>query len=159
MKKIETITPTERHKFRGIIKYDFELTEENENRLWGEAEMLDDDPLTSVAFINRTGKKTKSVFFRYSEWNRIAEKHNERLLKKWVLDDAERRYLRNVTRPFKDDIRCIVKYESCSFVVNPYEYLIVKMGVFDMEFPPFPKGTMYQGMEKCKEYTLEELGL
>lgn len=157
MKKTETITPTERHKFRGIIKYDFELTEGNENRLWGEAEMLDDDPLTSVAFINRTGKKTKSVFFRYSEWNRIAEKHNNRLLKKWLLDDGEREYLRVVLRPFKKDIECVVKYASIGY---PYEYLVVKMKrKCNWCFPMFPIGTMYQGMEESKEYTLKDLGI
>ena len=144
---------------RGLAKYEFDMTKKAKNSLWGEIEMVNNDPLTFVLFINRMRELSHSDFIRYDRWNEIAKKHNARLLKKWVLDDAERRYLRNVTRPFKDDIRCIVKYQSCSFVVNPYEYLIVKMKIFDMEFPPFPKGTMYQGMERCKEYTLEDLGL
>lgn len=140
---------------RGLIKYNFDFTQKAKNQLWDEIPMIDDNILTMVRF------KNGNVFtiFKWNEWNELAKKHNNRLLKKWVLDDGEREYLRVVLRPFKKDIKCVVKYESCSFVVNPYEYLIVKMGVFDMEFPPFPKGTMYQGMEKCKEYTLEELGL
>lgn len=140
---------------KGLVKYDFDFTQKAKNQLWDEIPMLDDDILTMVRFKNGNA----FTLFKWDEWNELAKKHNERLLKKWILDDAEREYLRVVLRPFKKDIKCIVKYQSCSFVVNPYEYLIVKMGVFDMEFPPFPKGTMYQGMEKCKEYTLEELGL
>lgn len=138
----------------GLVKYDFDLTEKAKNSLWEEIPMVD-DILTLVRFKN--GKAF--TFFKWNEWNELAKKHNNRLLKKWVLDNSEREYLRVVLRPFKKDVKCVVKYESCSFVVNPYEYLIVKMGVFDMEFPPFPKGTMYQGMERCKEYTMEELGL
>ena len=141
---------------KGLVKYYFDLTEKAKNELWDEIPMIDGEILTMVRFKNGSGV---FIFFKWNEWNELAKKHNERLLKKWILDDAERRYLRVVLRPFKKDIKCVVKYESCSFVVNPYEYLIVKMKIFDMEFPPFPKGTMYQGMEKCKEYTLDELGL
>lgn len=137
-----------------LVKYDFDFTEKTKNSLWEEIPMVD-DILTLVRFKNGNA----FTLFKWDEWNELAKKHNERLLKKWILDDAEREYLRVVLRPFKKDIKCIVKYQSCSFVVNPYEYLIVKMKIFDMEFPPFPKGMMYQGMEEKKEYTLEELGL
>lgn len=138
-----------------LIKYEFNFTQKAKNELWDEIPMIDGEILTMVRFKNGNA----FTFFKWNEWNELAKKHNNRLLKKWVLDNSEREYLRVVLRPFKKEIKCVVKYESCSFVVNPYEYLIVKMKIFDMEFPPFPKGTMYQGMEKCKEYTLDELGL
>lgn len=152
----DKIKPKRIERGVGLVGYEFDLTEKTKNSLWEEIPMVEVDAiLTLVRFKNGNA----FTFFKWYEWNELAKKHNNRLLKKWVLDNSEREYLRVVLRPFKKDIKCVVKYESCSFVVNPYEYLVVKMKVFDMEFPPFPKGTMYQGMEKCKEYTLEELGL
>lgn len=78
----------------------------------------------------------------------------------FILDDAEKRYLRDVIRPFRDKvdlIRKIVepkKYESiCIYVNNDDDYDDV------VYLPHFEKGKMYQGMEDGKSYTLEELGL
>lgn len=138
---------------KGLVKYDFNLTEKAKNSLWEEIPMIDDDVLTMVRFKNGNA----FTIFKWCEWNDLAKKHNKRLIKKLVLDGSEREYLRVVLRPFKKDIACVVKYASIGY---PYEYLVVKMKrKCNWCFPMFPMGTMYQGMEESKEYTLEELGL
>ena len=138
---------------RSIVKYDFDFTPKAKNQLWDEIPMIDDDILTMVRFKNGNA----FTFFKWNEWNELAKKHNSRLLRKWLLDDGEREYLRVVLKPFKKDIECVVKYASIGY---PYEYLVVKMkGKSNWCFPMFPIGTMYQGMEESKEYTLKDLGL
>lgn len=75
-----------------------------------------------------------------------------------ILDDAERRYLSAVIRPFRNDVTEICK-RSC----KPYEYLRINgrfnNGVNYFFLPNFDAGTMYKGMELDRWYTLEELGL
>lgn len=140
---------------RGPIKYEFALTEKAKNELWDEIAMADDEPLTYVFF----ARGNTFVFLNLHDWNAIAKKHNARLLKKWVLDDAEREYLRNVLRPFKKKLIGVAKYHSGEFVKDPYEYIIAHIRDFNLEFPAFPEGKMYRGMEERKKYTWEELGL
>lgn len=71
-----------------------------------------------------------------------------------ILDDAERRYLSAVIRPFRDSARGIEKAENL-----PYEMICIDTKYRYMVFPPFDKGTMYKGMKPDHGYTLEELGL
>lgn len=71
-----------------------------------------------------------------------------------ILDDAERRYLSAVIRPFRDSVRGIEKAENL-----PYEMICIDTKYRYMVFPPFDKGTMYKGMKTGWRYTLEELGL
>lgn len=138
---------------KSIVKYDFDFTQKAKNQLWDEIPMIDDDILTMVRFKNGNA----FTLFKWDKWNELAKKHNSRLLRKWLLDDGEREYLRVVLRPFKKDIECVVKYASIGY---PYEYLVVKMKrKCNWCFPMFPIGTMYQGMEESKEYTLKDLGL
>ena len=70
-----------------------------------------------------------------------------------VLDDAEKRYLKGVIRPFRNDVEKICKTaggdrEWIAFYGKSYFFL-----------PYFDAGTMYKGMERGHKYTLEELGL
>ena len=71
-----------------------------------------------------------------------------------ILDDAEKEYLKAVIKPFRDKVKCILK---CS---NSGEWIAIKI-IDDarINFPYFEKGTMYQGMELNRKYSLEELGL
>ena len=78
-----------------------------------------------------------------------------------VLTDAEKEYLGNIIKPFRDRTICIKKYED-----PQDEYLGIHLKYYANEtdsetivFPSFGKRTMYKGMEVEKEYTLEELGL
>lgn len=82
-----------------------------------------------------------------------------------VLDEAEKKYLSAVIRPFKGKVKYIEKvgmYLSCN---ENYEYILSELGAKDkgvvntFTLPYFPKGSMYKGMKTGKKYTLEELGL
>lgn len=74
--------------------------------------------------------------------------------KEQILDDAERRYLSAVIRPFRDKVTAICK-------VNDLEsdYIVICLEFENVCLPDFPTGTMYKGMKKGHDYTLEELGL
>ena len=74
--------------------------------------------------------------------------------KEQVLDDAEKRYLKGVIRPFRNDVEKICKnadgkdLELIAFYGKCYFFL-----------PYFDAGTMYKGMKLGHKYSLEELGL
>ena len=77
-----------------------------------------------------------------------------------ILDPAEKKYLSNIIKPFRDRIVWIKKidspiqnYEYIKICYQDHNYTIV------LNFPDFKVGTMYRGMELKKEYTLDQLGL
>lgn len=76
-------------------------------------------------------------------------------LPKPILTDKEKKYLSLIIKPWKNEIKYMVKI-GC----DDMEYIMI---VFDdlkeMPFPHFKKGKYYKGMEWDKEYSLEELGL
>lgn len=76
-----------------------------------------------------------------------------------ILNRNEKKYLKAVIKPFRDTIKYIVKIDNDES--EEYESLEIDFKGNDdyMSFPNFKKGTMYKGMELCKKYTLEELGL
>lgn len=78
--------------------------------------------------------------------------------KKEILDNEEKKYLRTVIKPFRNEIKYIIKKESYVRVDREYIRIIFKDND-DMYFKDFKKETMYKGMQTNKEYTLEELGL
>lgn len=81
----------------------------------------------------------------------------ELLEKETVLDDVEKRYLKNVIRPFKDQCRYVKKYETAG---TDYEWIYINLSSNgSIALPGFSKGTMYKNMELEKRYTLEELGI
>ena len=73
-----------------------------------------------------------------------------------ILDKAEKKYLFNIIRPFRDKVNYITK----KIDGNKCEYITIVlhkcMGIF---LPSFEGGTMYKGMELNKKYNLKELGL
>ena len=79
-----------------------------------------------------------------------------------ILDDAERRYLKGVIKPFRNDVLSIQK-SSGLYASHYYDEISVYYESFGhdlcFDLPPFEKGTMYKGMELDREYKLEELGL
>lgn len=81
-----------------------------------------------------------------------------------ILDEAERRYLKGVIRPFRDNVKYIEKCEY-HFSSGDFEQIFIRIennlngGHENIFFPTFIKGTMYKGMETNRKYTLEELGL
>ena len=99
---------------------------------WSDSSMLDDLLLGRVEIV----KKSKSI-----------------------LDDAEKKYLSAVIKPFRNKVYAIAKYD-----VGDDEYyiqIVIKQNVYFeyIDLPNFKKGTMYKGMELKKEYTVEQLGL
>lgn len=78
-----------------------------------------------------------------------------------ILDDAERRYLKGVIRPFRDRVMFIEKMFEDHLPGDQDCYLFIRFndGNYDMNFPVFRESIMYKGMERCKKYTLKELGL
>ena len=78
-------------------------------------------------------------------------------LPKPVIDDVERKYLAGVIRPFRNRIKHFYKYpcangncEAIAAITKDCDYL---------DFPRFKKGSMYNGMELSRKYSLEELGI
>ena len=71
-----------------------------------------------------------------------------------ILDDAEKRYLSAVIRPFRDRVKYIEKIDcACE------EYIYIQVNRDWTILPRFKKSTMYKDMKIGKAYTLEELGL
>lgn len=73
-----------------------------------------------------------------------------------ILDDAERKYLSDVIRPFRKEVATISKFNS--FDGSQYIYIGMKDSR-GSNLPTFPKGTMYKGMIEGMHYSLKELGL
>lgn len=78
--------------------------------------------------------------------------------KKPVLDDIERKYLSQVLNPFKLYIRSVTKYSTTQAGCER-EFICVRFMDSGWQFPSFKKGSMYKGMKRNREYSLEELGL
>lgn len=74
-----------------------------------------------------------------------------------ILDNTEKRYLKDVIRPFRDKVQYICKYHS-SAIDEECVYIHIPNNP-DIILPYFKEDSMYKGMELGKEYTLEELGI
>lgn len=72
-----------------------------------------------------------------------------------ILDDAEKRYLKAVIRPFKHRVSYIIK----RYYSSKKSYLEINLPNDNSFLPTFEIETMYQKMEINKKYTLKELGL
>ena len=124
----------------------------------------------SNLFVRRLSNEERNKFvvryndekIDYFELNECHISFNDSAYKKWldmehkepILDDAEKRYLSAVIKPYRDSVRGIEKAENL-----PYEMICIDTKYRYMVFPPFDKGTMYKGMKTGWRYTLEELGL
>ena len=82
-------------------------------------------------------------------------------LSKPILNDAEKEYLGNIIKPFRDRVISIRKIEDpgeeCLIIY--VEYFKDKSIGETFMLPSFEMKTMYKGMELGKRYTPEELGL
>ena len=82
-----------------------------------------------------------------------------------ILDDAEKRYLRGVIRPFREKIYSISKQKKLDceqITIKTWATYLQNEENEELEYsflPSFETGKMYKGMKSGKEYTLEELGL
>lgn len=75
-----------------------------------------------------------------------------------ILNRKEKKYLKNVLKPFKDRFIIIrkVNRDEIEFIS-----IILKKGKsFEYAYlPSFEKNTLFKNMELNKQYTLKELGL
>lgn len=74
-----------------------------------------------------------------------------------ILDNVEKRYLSAVIRPFRKRVDSVMKISDP--LGYEKEYIFIKLDEDSFSLPYFKIGTMYQGMELERAYTLEELGL
>jgi hypothetical protein len=77
-----------------------------------------------------------------------------------ILDEDEKRYIKNIVRPFRDKVISIRKSQD----YDMYEYITViyqdqNNNTDYIYLPSFKKNTMYTGMLLDKYYTLEDLGI
>ena len=89
-------------------------------------------------------------------FNHILTKWANSEYKEPILDEAEKKYLRGVIRPFKNMVVFIKKtwnYSGCQWIEIAVE------ANKTIALPGFKKDEMYKGMKLEKEYTIEELGL
>lgn len=77
--------------------------------------------------------------------------------KEEILDKAEKRYLRDVIRPFRDKVKFIYKAKRC--YDENISYICINLENDNVCLPDFEINTMYKNMKANKTYTLEELGL
>ena len=76
-----------------------------------------------------------------------------------ILDEAEKRYLSAVIRPWRDRVKTVRKQKVEYQLRNEKEYIQIKLDDDFINLPVFDSGSMYIGMELDKRYSLEELGL
>ena len=79
---------------------------------------------------------------------------------KSILDAAEKRYLTNIIKPFKDQVIAIAKRSA-----NYGEFIDIMIDEGEIGdcgniyLPYFKPDSMYKGMKVNREYTLDQLGL
>ena len=76
-----------------------------------------------------------------------------------ILDNTEKRYLKDVIRPFRDKVKYICKYHHTSVTNEEFICICFLNSNGLMLLPYFKEHSMYKGMKIDKEYALEELGL
>ncbi len=83
------------------------------------------------------------------------------IYEKGILDDVEKRYLKNFLNPFRKRVEYIQKLKITS---NIHDHNEAFLGIAlkdkeDILLPYFNINEMYLGMKLDKQYTLEELGI
>ena len=81
-----------------------------------------------------------------------------------ILNDAEKKYLSAVIKPFRDKVNFICKvnyYNNPEVDVYKAQHIVIGLNDNSPEvvLPLFKAGTMYKGMEAGHVYILEDLGL
>lgn len=116
------------------------------------------------------GKKCDSCIFELmfctpssarNSWINHKDMYSDKILNQKVeidiLNKAEKEYLSNVIKPFRDRV---ISIEKVGYNDNCFISIIINgTGKERINLPFFKEDTMYQGMESDKEYTIEVLGL
>lgn len=93
------------------------------------------------------------------EFDKLVWKREEKPVE--ILDKEEKKWLNHFIKSTNIKVNRIVKYDALFY--NDREFLNIYYNINDdiesTILPYFKKGSMYQGMELDKKYTLKELGL
>ncbi len=116
----------------------------NRGKLW-----LSDDDDYGYSICEKSVPIFKNINFGDKEPTSL-----ENIVHPQILDNVEKQYLKGVIKPFRKKVLSINKIQD-----EPWEFICIKLKYEEIEFPDFKRGTMYEGMEPNKDYTLEELGL
>ena len=135
--------------------------------------------MTNAEWMIKNGYKLSDLHFSYDNNGDIVLSLNDKILERWlyipfedalnrwldmehdekILNDAEKKYLSAVIKPFRDKVDFICKVNT----LERYGTQRIDIGFtdesIDTELPIFESGTMYKGMKLGHSYTLEELGL
>ena len=117
-------------------------------------------PAIIVGMRQANGMKVKNLEKKYGKIEQIQRPcfYNRIYENKEILDDAEKRYLKAVIRPFKGKVEFIRKIADYSYFER--EFIQIKLlADEDINLPYFRAESMYRGMEVNKNYTVKELGL
>ena len=119
-----------------------------------------DELLTSTSFYHFCLKYGMDNSLYDGDYQNVIKWLNE---EHQILDDVEKKYLRNILEPLKTESTFLKKEQytnccaECIYVGNVKSYKKGKTSF--MYLPFFERGTMYKGMKQGRKYTLEELGL
>ena len=135
--------------------------------------------MTNAEWMIKNGYKFSDLHFYFDNNLDLVISLNDRILirgqnilfgdarKRWldmehdekILNDAEKKYLSAVIKPFRDRVDFICKENA----IERYGYQNIIIGFTDSSadiyLPPFKSGTMYKGMDAGHVYLPEELGL
>ena len=80
---------------------------------------------------------------------------------KRILDDVEKRYLKSVIRPFKNDVVWVMLAYDWAYGAKVHLEICCRQNGVEshIQFPPFAPNAMYENMEIGKRYAPKELGL
>lgn len=113
-----------------------------------------------------TGGLQRKYYFEGAEWRSsallediISGRYQIIKMTTSIIDEAEKRYLSAVIRPFRNKVFAIAKYDDGDD--NYFIQIMIKQNDLPeyINLPYFKKGTMYKGMKVNGEYTLEQLEL
>ena len=138
--------------------------------------------MTNAEWMIKNGYKFGDLLFSFDSNGDTVISLNDKILargqyipslKRWldkeyeqeqILNDAEKKYLSAVIKPFKDKVNfiCKVNYYN-NPEVDVYKAQHIAIGLNDnspeVVLPLFKAGTMYKGMVAGHVYILEDLGL
>ena len=138
--------------------------------------------MTNAEWMIKNGYKFGDLFFSFDSNGDTVISLNDKILargqyipslKRWldkeheqeqILNDAEKKYLSAVIKPFRDKVNfiCKVNYHN-NPEVDVYKAQHIVIGLNDnspeVVLPLFKAGTMYKGMVAGHVYILEDLGL
>lgn len=114
-------------------------------------------PTIIVGMRQANGMKVKNLEKKYGKIEKIQRPpaYATIYVHKEILDDAEKRYLKGVIRPFKDEVIRISKIPARW----SDEFIQIELKAEMLSLPYFKEGTMYKNMQLHKNYTVKELGL